>query len=124
MQCADIPDRQRGDLAVSTPTFTAVGSRLTRRDRLVAIAVRMNVGRHNRRVEPGLYAVGHPTQDSPVLVTANYQPSFDAVRSSVAGIDVWLLVLDTNGINVWCAAGKDLFGTVEVSRRVLEVGLG
>jgi hypothetical protein len=70
------------------------------------------------RQEPGLYALGHPTPNSPVFVTANYTLSFDALRSSVAGIDGYILVLDTQGINVWCAAGKGTFGTEELVSRI------
>ena len=70
------------------------------------------------RVEPGLYAVGSPTADSPVLVSANYKMSFDRLRSALPGVDAWILVLDTKGINVWCAAGKGTFGTDELVRRI------
>ncbi|MBJ6727770.1 acetyl-CoA synthase subunit gamma [Geomonas sp. Red875] len=69
-------------------------------------------------VPPGLYALGNPTPESPVLVTANYKMSFDAVRSELGGHDVWLLVLETYGINVWCAAGKGTFGTEELVNRI------
>ena len=69
-------------------------------------------------VKPRLYAVGNPTSDSPVFVSANYKMSFDRLRSALAGIDSWILVLDTKGINVWCAAGKGTFGTDEVIRRI------
>ncbi|MBI2874888.1 MAG: carbon monoxide dehydrogenase [Firmicutes bacterium] len=75
------------------------------------------------RIDPGVYALGEPTSDSPVFVTANYTLSFDALRSSLAGYDAYLLVLDTKGINVWCAAGKGTFGTEELVRRVQETGL-
>ncbi len=50
-------------------------------------------------------------------MTANYTLSFDALRSSLAGIDGYIMVLDTRGINVWCAAGKGTFGTDELARR-------
>lgn len=79
---------------------------------------RCGVNRSGHRVEPGLYALGHPTPDSPVFVTANYTLSFDALRSALAGIDGYILVLDTQGINVWCAAGKGTFGTDELVRRI------
>jgi len=69
-------------------------------------------------VPPGLYAVGHPASSDPVVVTANYKMSYDAVRQSLCGRNVWLLVLETYGINVWCAAGKGTFGTGELVRRV------
>jgi hypothetical protein len=71
-----------------------------------------------------LYALGNPTPDSPVFVTANYTLSFDALRSSLEGIDAYILVLDTQGINVWCAAGKGTFGTDEIVRRVMVTRLG
>jgi hypothetical protein len=56
-------------------------------------------------------------------VTANYKLSFDALRSNLVGIDAWLLVLDTKGVNVWCAAGKGTFGTEELARRIQDAGL-
>ncbi len=69
-------------------------------------------------IEPGLYAVGNPTAESPVLASANYKMSFDRLRSQLEGLDAWVLVLDTEGINVWCAAGKGTFGTDELVRRI------
>ncbi len=79
--------------------------------------------RNDHRVAPGLYTLGEPTSKSPVFVSANYTLSFDALRSALAGIDGYILVLDTQGINVWCAAGKGTFGTEELVRRVEEAGL-
>ena len=70
------------------------------------------------RVEPGLYSLGNPMPESPVFVTANYTFSFDALRSSLKGIDGYILVLDTQGVNVWCAAGKGTFGTDELVFRI------
>jgi hypothetical protein len=74
-------------------------------------------------VKPGLYRLGNPTPDSPVFVSANYTLSFDAVRSALTGIDCYILVLDTKGVNVWCAAGKGTFGTDELVRRIAYTGL-
>jgi hypothetical protein len=70
------------------------------------------------RVPPGLYAVGRPKAESPVLVTANYKLTLDHLRSNLGGLNVWILVLDTKGVNVWCAAGKGTFGTDEIVRQV------
>ena len=74
-------------------------------------------------VEPGLYALGKPDEQSQVLVTANYKMSFDKLRQALPGLDVWILVLDTKGINVWCAAGKGTFGTAELVGRIESGGL-
>jgi len=95
-----------------------VASRLTRRDRLGHWAMRWGIGRETYRVTPGLYALGTPDGDSPVVVTANYKMTFDLVRRDLAGLDAWLLVLDTKGINVWCAAGKGTFGSDELLARL------
>ena len=80
--------------------------------------VRWGVNRSEHRVEPGLYALGNPTPDSPVFVTANYTLSFDALRSMLDEVDGHILVLNTLGINVWCAAGKGTFGTDELVRQI------
>lgn len=52
------------------------------------------------------------------MVTANYKLSFDALRFCLASLDIWLLVVDTRGINVWCAAGKGTFSSGEVIESV------
>jgi hypothetical protein len=98
-------------------------TRLTWRDRWDHVLARCGIHREGHRVRPGLYVVGRPTPDSPVLVTANYTLSFDALRSELAGLHGYILVLDTGGINVWCAAGKGTFGTDEIVGRVESVRL-
>jgi len=84
---------------------------------------RFSINRNGHRIEPGLYTIGAPNADSPVFVTANYTLSFDALRSSLKGIDGYILVLDTKGINVWCAAGKGTFATDELVNRIEATGL-
>jgi hypothetical protein len=83
-----------------------------------------NAFRMRYRVEPGLYALGATDQDSPVFVSANYKLSFDLLRKNLSGMNAWILVLDTKGINVWCAAGKGSFGTDELVSRIESVNLG
>jgi hypothetical protein len=95
----------------------------TLRDRLGHWKVRWGIGRRSFRVEPGLYALGAPDAGSPVLASANYRLSFDHLRRALAGRDAWILVLDTRGVNVWCAAGKGTFGTGELISRIAAVGL-
>ena len=87
-------------------------------DYLGALAVRCNLGRNSYSVLPGLYAVGKPDSASDVLVTANYKLSLDSLRKELSGRDAWILVLDTRGINVWCAAGKGSFGTKELLDKI------
>ena len=93
-------------------------------DRLGSWKARWGIGRFSYIVTPGLYAVGSPDADSPVLATANYKMSYDLVRMNLADRSAWLLVLETEGINVWCAAGKGSFGTDELERILVFTGIG
>jgi hypothetical protein len=106
--------------SLETPVGKAprVFSSWDRADYLGTFKARWGVGRMNYKVDPGLYALGKPNEASPVLVTANYKMSFDRLRKALPGLDAWILVLDTNGINVWCAAGKGTFGTLELLNRI------
>lgn len=108
------------DGMVDTPAGPVPRARVTigARDVLGRWSMRWGMGRNRYRVAPGLYAVGDPDQLSGILVTANYKMTFDALRRELTGLNVWILVLDTRGVNVWCAAGKGTFGTEEVVRRV------
>ena len=106
----------------STQTLTT-NSTLTSAQRWDHILARLGHRRGDHRVTPGLYTLGSPTPEAPVFVTGNYTLSFDALRAALHGVDGYILVLDTDGINVWCAAGKGTFGTEEVVRRVKACGL-
>jgi hypothetical protein len=112
-----------GSVSTSIGEVPRVTSQLEWRDRWGAIKARWGVGRMDYSIDPGLYALGSPDRESPVLVSANYKMSFDRLRSSLPGRNLWILVLDTKGINVWCAAGKGTFGTEELLKRIEESGL-
>ena len=110
---------------INTPSgpVPRVKTKLAGTDHLGTLVARLGIKRDQYKIAPGLYGVGDPDQDSPVLVTANYKLTFDSLRQELAAVDAWLLVLDTRGINVWCAAGKELFSTHEVINRVEQTGL-
>lgn len=95
-----------------------VESTLAWRDHWGALQVRCGIKRMQYSLDAGLYALAHPDAKDPVFVTANYKLSFDHLRQALAGRNAWILVLDTNGVNVWCAAGKGSFGTDELVRRI------
>ena len=100
-----------------------VAAQLHKMDHWGTFKARWGVGRMDYMIDPGLYALGKPDKNSPVLVTANYKMSFDYLRRELSGRNVWILVLDTKGINVWCAAGKGTFGTEELIKRIASSGL-
>jgi hypothetical protein len=117
------PDFVVGYARSGSRSIPVVSSNLNGKDRLGAVKVRCGFGRDGYAVAPGLYAVGAPGPGSPVLVSANYKLSFDALRKELGGIDAWILVLDTKGVNVWCAAGKGSFGTAELLDKIARARL-
>ena len=103
--------------------FMYASPAITFADRWDHFLARWGVNRMGHVVQPGLYKLGLAIPESPVFASANYTLSFDALRSALAGIDAYILVLDTRGINIWCAAGKGTFGTDELVRRIDATGL-
>jgi len=107
-----------GNVSISNSVVPLISTNIEFNDFLGAVMVRWGINRNNYRINPGLYAVGTPDKLSDVFVTANYKLSFDALRKNLSWVSGWILVLDTKGVNVWCAAGKGTFGTKELVNRI------
>ena len=101
----------------------SVQTSLNLKDILGAWKARWGINRNNYKITPGIYKIGKPDNHSLVFVSSNYKLTFDTVRKNLSGLDCWLLLLDTKGVNVWCAAGKGTFGTCELVNRIEETGL-
>jgi ferredoxin len=54
--------------------------------------------------ETGLVKIGNPGRSSPVLLTCNFRLTVERVKRALEGIDAYLLVANSRGVNVWCAA--------------------
>jgi hypothetical protein len=118
-----LSQNSRHTVKMNTQAIPTVSTRVGVVDTLGRWTARWSIRRSRYRVKPGLYKVGSPLPASPVLVTANYKLTFDALRSRLSEIDAWILVLDTKGVNVWCAAGKGTFSTDEIVNRVQATNL-
>ena len=121
--CLPVWEKERppwvtGTFMTDAGAIPMVSTDLTMSDYWENVKCRTSAFRNNYTVNPGLYAVGAPDKSSDVLVSANYKLSFDALRKALKGLNAWILVLDTKGINVWCAAGKGTFGTDELVRSI------
>ncbi len=57
------------------------------------------------RASTGLRRVGDPGPDAPVLLTGNFTLTVRRLTGVLRGRDAFVLVADSRGINVWCAAG-------------------
>lgn len=108
----------KDSISVLGTSVPVVSTYLNYKDILGAYKVRWGINRNNFRVNPQLYAVGSPGPASEVFVTANYKLSFDTLRNNLSGRNGWILVLDTKGVNVWCAAGKGTFSTKELVNKL------
>jgi 2-polyprenyl-3-methyl-5-hydroxy-6-metoxy-1,4-benzoquinol methylase len=67
------------------------------------------------KIRTGLYRVGNPDRDAPVLLTGNYELTVRRLVKTLDGqVDCWLVVANSQGINVWCAAGGGHFTASDV----------
>ena len=105
-------------ILTDTGPVPKVKTKMDKSDIKATILVRSGIGRHNYKVTPGLYCVGNPDKTSEVLITANFKLTFDHLRRELENMNAWILVLDTRGVNVWCAAGKGTFSTKELVKRI------
>lgn len=76
-----------------------------------------------RATSTGLTRVGNPDESSPVLVTANFSLTVARVKRALRGRSTWLLVANSGGINVWCAAAGGLLTHHRVIDAVKTSGL-
>lgn len=85
------------------------------------LLARMNIYTDPQRpmaTSPGIYEIGGPSEDSPVLVTSNFSLTYFIVSGEIetSRVPAWLIIVDTEGLSVltaW-AAGKfvgDVVGT-------------
>ncbi len=83
------------------------------------------------KVATGLYRIGNPGRGSPVLVTGNYDLTVRRLLRVLDGqtegspwpIDCWLMVANSRGINVWCAAGGGHFTAEDIIAGLKTSGL-
>lgn len=71
----------------------------------------------------GLIRLGNPDRNSPVLLTCNYLLTVARVKRSLAGVNAFLLVANSKGINVWCAATGGLLTGHEVVSALKTTGI-
>ena len=71
----------------------------------------------------GLYRVGEPGLESPVIVTGNYELTVRRVARGTIGMDIWLLVCDSRGINIWCSSLAGHFGVAPIIHAIEYFGL-
>ncbi|MCU0848877.1 MAG: hypothetical protein MUD12_13410 [Spirochaetes bacterium] len=70
-------------------------------------------------IEPGLYFTGEKyDKEAPLLVTSNYHMTVFILWRELKGRNARILVIDTDGINVWCSSGKGRFSAGEIKKQI------
>jgi NAD-dependent dihydropyrimidine dehydrogenase PreA subunit len=62
----------------------------------------------------GLVKIGNPDRNSPVFLTCNFDLTVERVKRAMQGMDAYLVVANSRGVNVWCAATGGLFTNHDV----------
>ncbi|MCS7286489.1 MAG: acetyl-CoA decarbonylase/synthase complex subunit gamma [Anaerolineae bacterium] len=72
------------------------------------------------QVSPGVYEIGKPGPESPLLVTTNFSLTYFSVSGETAasGIPSWLLVCDTEGMSVLTAWAAGKFDAEKIAKSV------
>jgi len=75
-------------------------------------------------VDPGMYKVGEPTADSPVLVTTNFALTYYTVESDLSSnkVDCFLWAIDTDGIGVEAAVAGGQLTAAKIKKGIDESG--
>ena len=72
----------------------------------------------------GLRKLGNPNEDSPVFLSGNYTLTVYRLERVLRGLDCFLLVANSRGSNVWCAAGMNEYSEHDVIDAVNVADLG
>ncbi len=77
------------------------------------------------QVKPGLYAIGNPGEESPVLLTTNYSLTYQLVSEDIknAGLNCYLLVVNTDGLSVVCSVAGDKLKPERIAETIKETSL-
>lgn len=76
-------------------------------------------------VTQGIYEIGEPGKDSPVLITTNFSLTYFIVSGEIEGSRVpsWLLIMDTEGLSVMTAWAAGKFAGDSVGMFVKKCGI-
>ncbi len=78
----------------------------------------------NPKVEPGVYEIGEPDENSPLLVTTNFALTYFIVSGDIekSGVSCRLLVVDTGGLAVATAMATGAFDAKRIKKAIEKSG--
>jgi acetyl-CoA decarbonylase/synthase complex subunit gamma len=73
----------------------------------------------------GIYEIGGPNENSPVLLTSNFSLTYFIVSGEIEGsrVPAWLLIKDTEGLSVMTAWAAGKFGADVIAPFVKKCGI-
>jgi acetyl-CoA decarbonylase/synthase complex subunit gamma len=77
------------------------------------------------QVQPGVYEINNPKDDSPVMVTTNFSITYFAIANEIegSGWPGWLVVTDAEGMSVLTAWAAGKFDSERIAKAVKTFGL-
>ncbi len=92
-------------------------------DLLALLTVRQNIYTDPQKpiqIEEGLYRIGEPDTNSPVLVTTNFSLTYFTVEGDVEAsrMPAWVVVVDTEGTSVLTAWAAEKFTAEIIAQKV------
>jgi len=96
---------------------------------LTLVTVRQNIYTDPQKpiqIEEGLYQVGTPDENSPVLVTTNFSLTYFTVEGDVEAsrVPAWIVVVDTEGTSVLTAWAAEKFTAEAIAQKVKAFDVG
>ena len=96
---------------------------------LTLVTVRQNIYTDPQKpiqIEEGVYEIGTPDEDSPVLVTTNFSLTYFTVEGDVEAsrVPAWVVVVDTEGTSVLTAWAAEKFTAEIIAERVKAFDVG
>jgi acetyl-CoA decarbonylase/synthase complex subunit gamma len=96
---------------------------------LTLVTVRQNIYTDPQKpiqIEEGLYQVGTPDENSPVLVTTNFSLTYFTVEGDVEAsrVPAWIVVVDTEGTSVLTAWAAEKFTAEVIAQKVKAFDVG
>jgi len=77
------------------------------------------------QVKEGVYNIGEPTEDSPILVTTNFSLTYFIVSGEVESSkkSAWLIIVDSEGMSVLTAWAADKFNPAKIAKVINGCGI-
>ena len=102
---------------------------LTAPELLALLTVRQNIFTDPQKpiqIQEGLYTIGVPGEDSPVLVTTNFSLTYFTVEGDVEAsrMPAWVVVVNTEGTSVLTAWAAEKFTAEIIAQKVKDFDVG